>query len=167
MRTMAAFPLFHARRSTPRNAPTSHAAVTRPRRRLPRAPGIRLFPDKKSRHSTRSLPPARTGPGSPARMADKDSLPRRRDGLASGPGGAAKGETPCGVPDCTLRKVFEYLPQSTQVLSAKYAGGPRTAPQAIGHERTTDARMPDASGPNAVTRASARSTSRARMPFTG
>ena len=35
--------------------------------------------------------------------------------------------TPCGKQNCTLRRVLEYLPQSTQVLSAKYAGAFHTS----------------------------------------
>ena len=40
---------------------------------------------------------------------------------------AEGGQLPCGVPDCTLRRVFEYSAASTQVRSARYAGGLRAA----------------------------------------
>ena len=32
------------------------------------------------------------------------------------------GKAPCGVPDCTLRRVLEYLPQSTLAHSARHGG---------------------------------------------
>ena len=44
----------------------------------------------------------------------------------------AEGESPCGVRDCTLRRVLEYLPQSTRVLSARHAGGLRTTMRGFG-----------------------------------
>ena len=47
----------------------------------------------------------------------------------------AEGESPCGVRDCTLRRVLEYLPQSTRVLSARRAGGLRTTMRGFGGGR--------------------------------
>ena len=35
------------------------------------------------------------------------------------------GRAPCGVPDCTCRKVLEYLPQSTLTVSARRCGASR------------------------------------------
>ena len=45
------------------------------------------------------------------------------------------GHAPCGVRICTLRQVFEYSPQSTRVLAAKYAGALRIPPRRLGHGR--------------------------------
>ncbi len=42
------------------------------------------------------------------------------------------GRAPCGVPDCTLRKVLEYLPQSTLTVSARRCGASRTGNTAQG-----------------------------------
>ena len=42
------------------------------------------------------------------------------------------GRAPCGVPDCTLRKVLEYLPQSTPTVSARRCGASRTENTAQG-----------------------------------
>ena len=49
--------------------------------------------------------------------------------------GAENGKTACAVPDCTLRRVVKYLPQSTQVLSAKYGVGLRLALRGSGQGR--------------------------------
>ena len=42
------------------------------------------------------------------------------------------GRAPCGVPDCTFRKVLEYLPQSTLTVSARRCGASRTGNTAQG-----------------------------------
>ena len=42
------------------------------------------------------------------------------------------GRAPCGVPDCTFRKVLEYLPQSTLTVSARRCGASRTGSSAQG-----------------------------------
>ena len=43
---------------------------------------------------------------------------------------------PCGVADCTFRKVFEYSAESTRVLAAEYAAGLRTALRYFAQGRT-------------------------------
>ena len=48
---------------------------------------------------------------------------------------AVGGRMACGGSDCTLRRVREYLPQSTQELSAKYAGGFRPTAPGMGQGR--------------------------------
>ena len=62
----------------------------------------------------------------------RDAPARRGGGVVAGRRSAEGCRTPCGSLNCTLREVLEYLPQSTRVLSAKYAGGVRTAPRPPG-----------------------------------
>ena len=70
---------------------------------------------------------------------------------------AENGKTPCGVPGCTLRRVLEYLPQSTLAHPARRGGKKRTGTTASAecrkrknheqhHRNTRQERFPGAPG---------------------
>ena len=67
----------------------------------------------------------------PAKLRDSGVVARKKGEKENGESGGL----PCGLPDCTLRRILEYLPQSTRVLAAKYAGGLRKAWRGVGQGR--------------------------------